>query len=50
MDKNACIAKGCRFYYCTSRPRFKNGMWDCSKRYMCSKYCKEIKDIVECKG
>ena len=48
MNKNVCVSKGCPFYYCSSRPKFKNGIMDCSKKYMCSKYCKEIKDVNRC--
>lgn len=48
MDKNVCISKGCPFYHCSSRPKFKNGIMDCSKKYICSKYCKEIKDVNRC--
>ena len=49
MDKNVCISNGCPFYYCSSRQKFKNGIMDCSKKYMCSKHCKEIKDVTICK-
>ena len=48
LNKNVCISKGCPFYHCSSRPKFKNGIMDCNKKYMCLKYCKEIKDVNRC--
>ena len=49
MNKNVCIAKGCPFYYCSSSTKYKNGTMDIGKRYMCKKFLREIKDIVNCK-
>ena len=49
MNKNVCIAKGCAFYYCSSITKYKNGTMDIGKRYMCKKFLREIKDIVNCK-
>ena len=49
MNKNVCIAKGCPFYYCNSSTKYKNGTMDIGKRYMCKKFLRDIKDIVNCK-
>ena len=49
MNKNVCIAKGCPFYYCNSSTKYKNGTMDMGKRYMCKKFLRDIKDIVNCK-
>ena len=49
MNKNVCISKGCPFYYCSSSTKYKNGTMDMGKRYMCKKFLRDIKDIVNCK-
>ena len=50
MNKNDCIKKGCPFYMKSGKPRLdrKTMLMDCSIKYMCNRYCKEIKDVCNC--
>ena len=48
MEKNRCIAIGCPMYRKSSKPTIKNGMVDCTPRYMCGKYGCEISRVMDC--
>ena len=50
MNKNLCVAKGCRFYNCTSKPKFdkRTARFEFGKRYICLRCNTEIKDLIKC--
>lgn len=50
MNKNLCVAKGCKFYNCTSKPKFdkRTARFEFGKRYICLKCNMEIKDMMKC--